>query len=167
MEKKYGLEESQDKGKKLQFLCGELAVKKKVISEHERHLKRFKEERDELVKQIIPLMKELKIQKVSYETGVFSFISKALVYFPSKEDLMARKACITYLSNLLGPDGLISLVAVNFSTLTKLQEENREHLAKYWEEKKKKSGELKDIDITLIPGIKKRYVKEDVRLTKK
>ena len=86
------MEKEKDKGKKLQELCSALYTVKRECSEQEQSLKQLKKRKEDLVKDIIPIMKDLKIKQVSYDTAKFSYSSKEVIHFPSKDNLMARES---------------------------------------------------------------------------
>ena len=112
-------------------------------------------------------MKKEKLTKAYFSFGNFSLSRKDVIHFPSKENLLGRKACVKYISSLLGPDGLLSVVTINYSTLSKIREENQEHIKEYWDALKKENDKLEVLDESLIPGVKSVFVKEDIRITKK
>ena len=152
---------------KLGYMCECYKKVQEQVAGVEQELKLIKKDKEDWKNKIIQRLKKDKLTKVSFSFGTFSLSEKEIIHFPAKDDLMGRKACVRYISKLLGPDGLITLVTINYSSLSKLRDENQEHLKEYWAELKKENEALEVTDETLLPGIKSSFKKEDLRITKK
>ena len=148
-------------------LCAELYENKEKIAKNEEFLKQLKKDREEIKDKLIPLMQDKGYEQLVTDLAKFSVTEKEYVHFPSKDNIDARKNCVKYLSNLLGPEGLLSIVNISYSTITKLNFDNEQHIMKYWEDLKKKNPQIDIKGKKFIPGISKSFIKKDIRITKK